>query len=194
MCEVTADGDIIVGRARPKNNPLIHRSVVGKPAFHNDLPPLPAGYTFGAPLKRDVEGAGDVMLSWSGANKQLLKSSGKKKNIVPHAVASDPTHIFGAKSGISENMTALMQNRYELAWVLEQKTRHESEVKAEVKEKRRRAQPSRIALARMAKSCAQGVPQQHPKEYFTLNQFRNVPSRLSGCGSPTNGRVLTEEE
>jgi len=52
MGEVTADGDIIIGRIRPKNNPLIHRSEVGKPAFHNDMPPLPADYTFGAPLKK----------------------------------------------------------------------------------------------------------------------------------------------
>ncbi len=64
MAEVTADGDIIVGRRRPKNNPLIRRAEVGKPAFHNDLPPLPTDYTFGAPLKRDPEGAGDVMLTW----------------------------------------------------------------------------------------------------------------------------------
>lgn len=64
MAEITADGDIIVGRRRPKNNPLIRRIEVGKPAFHNDLPQLPPDYTFGAPLKRDPEGAGDVMLTW----------------------------------------------------------------------------------------------------------------------------------
>jgi len=64
MAEITADGDVIVGRRRPKNNPLIRRIEVGKPAFHNDLPHLPPDYTFGAPLKRDPESAGDVMLTW----------------------------------------------------------------------------------------------------------------------------------
>jgi len=73
MAEVTADGDVIVGRRRPKNNPLIRRIEVGKPCQHNDLPPLPSDYTFGAPLKRDAEGAGDVMLTWRVHNPPTSK-------------------------------------------------------------------------------------------------------------------------
>jgi hypothetical protein len=217
MCEVTADGDVIVGRVRPKNNPLIHRSEVGKPAFHNDLPPLPEGYTFGAPLKRDKEGAGDVMLTWQShqsasgkkqydfgrdfvaLNKQSCeancittkdvknfrsthdarikpKMQGVKPSTVPDRLKSDRNHVYGAASEPSEHVADLIQNRYELEWVLEQKRRHEQLSEAAKMEALRKSSPSRNAVAQQ-KMAERSTPSPHPKEYFTLKQFTGVPSR-----------------
>lgn len=225
MCEVTADGDVIVGRPRPKNNPLIRRSEVGKPASHNDLPQLPPGYTFGAPLKRDPEGAGEVMLSWQThttpshkktydfgrdfltLNKQSLKAgcihpdqvaefrkshearikpkisssaAGHDRSVsrcsgVPGDIRNDRTHVYGAPSAPSEHVADLIQNRYELEWVLEQKARHEAiqAAEQELQEKKKRSS-SPSAYTTKAAAVA---PTPHPKEYFTLKQFSQVPSR-----------------
>jgi hypothetical protein len=221
MAEVTSDGDIIIGRVRPKNNPLIHRSEVGKPSFHNDLPPLPHDYTFGAPLKRDPEGAGEVMLTWQShappqskmtydfgrdflaLNRNSVKSgcvdaravtdfrrshdvrikpkvSGKRPTIAPPALISDPNHAFGAHSGESESVADLIQNRWEFEWVAEQKERMEAIERAKNKEAKRRASPARRA-ARItpAAAAARQAATPHPKETFTLPQFRNVPSRVT---------------
>uniref|UniRef100_A0A7S1QEL3 Cilia- and flagella-associated protein 77 n=1 Tax=Neobodo designis TaxID=312471 RepID=A0A7S1QEL3_NEODS len=221
MSEVTADGDIVVGRVRPKNNPLIHRSEVGKPSFHNDLPPLPEDYTFGAPLKRDPEGAGEVMLSWQShappkskmaydfgrnflaLNRQSVgagctdaktasdfrkyhdvrikpKVTGSKPTIAPSSVMQDPGHAFGARSGESESVADLIQNRWEYEWVAEQKHRMESIERSKNKEAKRRASPARRA-ARItpAAAAARQSATPHPRETFTLRQFRNVPSRVS---------------
>jgi hypothetical protein len=227
MSEVTADGDIVVGRVRPKNNPLIHRSEVGKPSFHNDLPPLPEDYTFGAPLKRDPEGAGEVMLSWQshappkskmaydfGRNFLALnrksigaghvdskgasdfrkdhdvrikpKVSGSKPGIAPAAVTRDASHAFGARSGESESVADLIQNRWEYEWVAEQKQRMESIERGKNKEAKRRASPARRA-ARItpAAAAARQSTTPHPRDTFTLPQFRNVPSRVT----PNPGNV-----
>lgn len=183
MCEVTPDGDIIVGRTRPKNNPLIHRAVVGKPSFHNDMPALPEGYTFGRPLKRDSEGAGEVMLSWhAGPNK-------KAKPAVDKRFVADPDRVYGAKSGDAACMADLMQNRYELEWVNEQKSRHDATLKAEEREHMRKKAPTRIAQERdqRIKSQHNTATKPHPKEYFTLPEFRNVPSRFRSRSPGVNG-------
>lgn len=217
MCEVTADGDIIVGRVRPKNNPLIQRAEVGKSSAHNELPPLPSGYTFGAPLKRDAEGAGEVMLSWKThstpdskkeydfgrdfltLNKQSLKagciapkdvadfrkshearikpktssSLGKDDRSIPDHIRGNKRHVFGAPSPDSEHVADLIQNRYEMEWVLEQRAHSEALMAAEqeIKDKRRSYSPT-VAVKRQTPT-----PAPHPKEYFTLKQFTNVPSR-----------------
>lgn len=217
MCEVTADGDVIVGRIRPKNNPLIHRSEVGKPAFHNDLPPLPAGYTFGAPLKRDKEGAGDVMLTWHSharpahkaaydfgrdfvtLNKQGCealcitskdvsdfrkehdarikpKVTGSKPSAVPDKVKYNKTHAYGAASPASEHVADLIQNRYEMEWVLAQKVRHEALQEAEKVEQKRKASPTNKDVV-YHKREKNPTPQPHPRDYFTLKQFEGIPSR-----------------
>lgn len=218
MCEVTADGDIIVGRVRPKNNPLIRRSEVGKSCVHNDLPSLPADYTYGAPLKRDPEGAGEVMLSWQShatpshkkaydfgrdfitLNRQSLEAGclhprdvadfrrthearikpktttlDGSKGGVPDTVKRDKYHIYGAPSPDSEHVADLIQNRYELEWVLEQKARAETIqlVERELREKKRRSHSPTTMVKRVAPSTTP-----HPKEYFTLKQFRDVPSRF----------------
>jgi len=221
MSEVTADGDIVIGRIRPKNNPLIHRSEVGKPSFHNDLPPLPEDYTFGAPLKRDIEGAGDVMLTWHShspppgkmsydfgrdfitlnrrsviqrcVNPKMVadyrkdhdarvkpKVTGMKPLIAPPSVTSDPTHAFGARSGESESVADLIQNRYEFEWVAEQKQRMERLERVRAKEKARSATRRRQTMHKPVVKAA--TP--HPKEHFTLPQFKNVTSRFN---SPTPG-------
>jgi hypothetical protein len=237
MCEVTADGDIIVGRARPKNNPLIRRSEVGKSCVHNDLPSLPQDYTFGAPLKRDPEGAGEVMLSWQShatpshkkaydfgrdfmtLNKQSLcagclhprevaefrkshearikpKTTTASNNGatcgVPDAIKRDAQHVYGAPSPDSEHVADLIQNRYELEWVLEQKARHETILAAEkeIHEKKRRSHSPTAFIKRSTPS-----PTPHPKDFFTMKQFRDVPSRfftptptLPDIRSPTPGQ------
>ena len=224
MAEITADGDIIIGRRRPKNNPLIHRSEVGKPSFHNDLPPLPEGYTFGAPLKWDMEGAGDVMLSWHSHNPppeklrydfgrdfvKLNKNSVLYKcttpkdvtgfrsghdirvkpkvhkhrpTIAPAAVLNNPHHSYGAKSPQSERVADLIQNRWEFEWVTEQRERCESLADAKKREKDRRSSPSRQTLP--AKSREKETPAPHPREYFVMKRFRNVPSRFAP--SPSEG-------
>jgi len=222
MSEVTADGDIVVGRVRPKNNPLIHRSEVGKPSFHNDLPPLPEDYTFGAPLKRDFEGAGEVMLTWQchsppqskmvydfgrdflSLNRRSVeegcttaktvadyrkfndvrikpKVTGKRPLIAPPCIIKDPNHSFGARSGESESVADLIQNRWEFEWVAEQKQRMESIERSKNKESERRASPARraarITPAAAAAKAAAAVA--HPRDSFTLQQFRDVPSRYS---------------
>ena len=221
MAETTEDGDIIVGRVRPKNNPLIHRSEVGKPSFHNDLPPLPEDYTFGAPLKRDPEGAGQVMLTWQshappkskmsydfGRNFLALnrnavgasctdakavadfrkshdvrikpKVTGKRPTIAPPSVISDPNHAFGARSGESESVADLIQNRWECERVEEQKERMSAIERAKDKEAQRRASPARRApRITPAAAAARATPTPHPRDTFTLKQFRNVPSRVS---------------
>lgn len=231
MSEVTADGDIVVGRVRPKNNPLIHRSEVGKPSFHNDLPPLPGDYTFGAPLKRDPEGAGEVMLTWQchappqskmsydfgrdflALNKRSVqegcinakevsgyrksndvrikpKVTGKRPLIAPPSVVSDPNHAFGARSGESESVADLIQNRWEFEWVAEQKDRMEAIETAKNKEATRRASPARrAARVTPAVAAARASVTPHPKETFTLPQFRNVKSRVSA--SPGNVRAAS---
>jgi len=221
MSEVTSDGDIVVGRVRPKNNPLIHRSEVGKPSFHNDLPPLPEDYTFGAPLKRDPEGAGEVMLTWQchsppqskmvydfgrdflALNRRSVevgcttakdvadyrkgndvrikpKVTGKRPLIAPPSIIKDPNHAFGARSGESESVADLIQNRWEFEWVAEQKLRMESIERTKNKEAERRASPARRA-ARItpAAALAKSTPTPHPRETFTLPQFKNVPARYS---------------
>ena len=191
MCEVTPDGDIIVGRTRPKNNPLIHRAVVGKPSFHNDMPSLPEDYTFGAPLKRDSEGAGEVMLSWqAGPNKKVKRPDRR--------LVADPDRVYGAKSGDAACMADLMQNRYELEWVNEQKTRHDSSLKAQEREHMRKKAPTRIAQERdqRIKNQQNTAIKPHPKEYFTLKAFRDVPSRFRSRspavgGSRTQSRLAT---
>jgi len=224
MAETTADGDIVIGRVRPKNNPLIHRSEVGKPSFHNDLPSLPEDYTFGAPLKRDVEGAGDVMLTWQShapspskmkydfgrdflsLNKQGVvkncvsakdvgdfrkshdarikpKVSGKRPQIATPHITSNPYHVFGAHSGESESVADLIQNRWELEWVAEQKKRMEGLEKSRTKELERSSGRARMAM----RSPVEKAPTPHPKEYFTLPKFKDVKSRFSaasGAQSP----------
>lgn len=231
MCEVTGDGDYVVGRPRPKNNPLIRRSEVGKAATNGELPALPPGYTFGAPLKRDPEGAGEVMLSWHThstpahkkqydfgrdfitLNKQSLKAGcilpeevaefrkthearikpktqsggaaaaaagsevdGRHSRMcgIPESIRSDRNHIFGAPSPDSEHVADLIQNRYELEWVLEQKARHEAiqAAERELKIKQQRSHSPTAVIKRATPS-----PTPHPKEYFTMKQFANVPSR-----------------
>lgn len=227
MCEVTADGDFIVGRSRPKNNPLIHRSEVGKPSFHNDTPNLPKDYTYGAPLKRDPEGAGEVMLSWQSHSTPLSKKeydfgrdfvtlnrmslkegciaprdvaeyrkthearikpkanpeATKKRGGLPEHVTSGGARVYGCPSAPSEHVADLIQNRYEMEWVVEQKARHEAIQAAEnaLKEKHRRsASPTAI----LSKKAPTPTPAPHPKEYFTMKQFSNVPSRVFSPVSP----------
>mmetsp|Transcript_79443 Transcript_79443/g.92864 ORF Transcript_79443/g.92864 Transcript_79443/m.92864 type:complete len:257 (+) Transcript_79443:70-840(+) len=239
MCEVTGDGDYVVGRPRPKNNPLIRRSEVGKAATNHDLPALPPGYTFGAPLKRDPEGAGEVMLSWQAhatpahkkqydfgrdfitLNKQSLKAGcilpedvaefrkthearikpktqksaagaattggavveggdqdgGRRSRMsgVPEAIRMDKQHVFGAPSPDSEHVADLIQNRYELEWVLEQKARHEA-IQAAERELKLKQQRSHSPTAFVKRATPSPTP--HPKEYFTMKQFTNVPSRF----------------
>jgi len=218
MSEVTADGDIVVGRIRPKNNPLIHRSEVGKPMFHNDLPNLPQDYTFGAPLKRDPEGAGEVMLTWhthappkskttydfgrdfKALNKKSVqdgvitakgisdyrkvhdvrikpKVSGARPLIAPPDLIKDPHHSFGARSGESESVADLIQNRWEFEWVAEQKKRMERIEKSKEKELQRRHSPQRTMARIRTVTPKAATPQPH--EGFTLKQFRNVPSRYT---------------
>ena len=222
MFETTGDGDVVIGRVRPKNNPLIHRGEVGKPSFHNDLPELPNDYTFGAPLKRDAEGAGDVMLTWQshapaqskmtydfgrdfltlnkksvGSNCVSAKDSsdfrkghdarikpkvtGKKPLIAPPSVTSNPHHVFGSHSGESESVADLIQNRWELQWVAEQKKRMETLERAQQKEQQRSA--SRKRQAAKSPNLEKKVATPHPKETFTLPKFKNVPSRFA-AGSP----------
>lgn len=222
MAEVTADGDIIVGRPRPKNNPLIHRSEVGKPSFHNDMPPLPADYTFGAPLKRDPEGAGDVMLTWQShspppskrsydfgrdfvtLNKKCVESqcinakdvaefrkthdarilpkvTGKKPAIVPDHVISDKNHCYGStKNTRSESVADLIQNRFELEWVEQAKARQERIDREREEERKRRASPARQLQTHKRKPTASPEQQApRPQDFFTLKQFRDVPSRYA---------------
>lgn len=228
MAEITADGDVIVGRRRPKNNPLIRRIEVGKPAFHNDLPPLPPNYTFGAPLKRDPEGAGDVMLTWQSHSPPVSKVtydfgrdfvslnrkgisdgclsakqtteyrkthdarikpkvSAKKPLIAPLALISDPNHSFGARSEPCERVADLIQNRWEYEWVAEQKRRCEALEAAKDDERKRHSSPKvRAADKRLAALAAERskATTPHPRETFTLPQFRHVPSRFATTPTP----------
>jgi len=239
MCEVTADGEIIVGRIRPKNNPLIQRSGVGVASFHNELPPLPQGYTFGAALKRDKEGAGDVMLTWkshcangehrkgSGGQdeerdfKQLNKQSCKAKCCTPKEVTVfrkdhtgtmastgggqsksrdraaslanagrtvDPSRIYGAPSAPSEHVAELIQNRFEMEWVLDQKRRHEATLQSKANELARKQSPTRSSTKE--RSMVRQQPQPHPREYFNLHQFHDIPSRYF-TPSPTSNMRTT---
>lgn len=228
MGEVTADGDIIIGRIRPKNNPLIHRSEVGKPAFHNDMPPLPKDYTFGAPLKKDAEGAGEVMLTWQEhrppaskvsydfgrdfmtLNKRSVKAqcvnakevasyrsnhdarlkpkvTGTKPQTLPAHVRDNPTHSYGSKSGESEGVADLIQNRFELEWVAEQqKHQREMEEQQRAEKDRQRARQQRASPTRVFRRADSSpvAESPHPREFFTLKQFRDVPSRFR---TPTPG-------
>jgi len=220
MAEVTADGDVVIGRVRPKNNPLIHRSEVGKPSFHNDLPELPKDYTFGAPLKRDAEGAGDVMLTWQShapapskmtydfgrdfltLNRQSVgkncvsakdvadfrkehdarikpKVTGKKPLIAPPHITKDPHHVFGSHSGESESVADLIQNRWELEWVAEQKKRMEGLERVRAKELERSSSRNRQQAAKAPSPLLKEAAAPHPKEYFTLPKFKNVASRFA---------------
>jgi len=222
MGEVTADGDVIIGRIRPKNNPLIHRSEVGKPSFHNDMPPLPAHYTFGAPLKKDPEGAGEVMLTWHShqpspakqcydfgrdfltLNKRSVKSgcisskdiatfrksndarikpkvTGKKPLTVPDHVIQNKDYAYGCKSSGSECVADLIQNRYELEWVEDQRKKSAETDKKREAEKQRRASPKRkMAEKQRSASALAAAANTSPSraETFTLPKFRNVPSRF----------------
>jgi hypothetical protein len=58
--------EYVVGKPRPTNNPIINalRSEVGKSKRHTNYQAHDVHYTYGAPLKRDPESAGEVMLSW----------------------------------------------------------------------------------------------------------------------------------
>jgi hypothetical protein len=58
--------EYVVGKPRPVNNPIINalKSEVGKPKKYNNYQVHDVHYTYGAPLKRDPESAGEVMLSW----------------------------------------------------------------------------------------------------------------------------------
>eukprot|EP00744_Colponema_vietnamica_P003052 GILI01004722.1.p1 GENE.GILI01004722.1~~GILI01004722.1.p1 ORF type:complete len:238 (-),score=43.56 GILI01004722.1:189-902(-) len=195
MCEVTPDGDIVIGRPRPKNNPLIHHSVVGKPSFHNNMPPLSPEHTFGAALKRDPEGAGDVMLSWNtgpsthaAPDGSLVQNRSRTTVVNGRQFVADPDRVYGRPSGDTSrnNMADLLQNRYELEWVNEQRVRYDGKAKAEQREKQRKAAPTRISIERNERmqKVTQTATKPHPKEYFTLSQFRDVPSRFASP-SPT---------
>jgi len=220
MGEVTADGDIIIGRIRPKNNPLIHRTEVGKPAFHNDMPPLPADYTFGAPLKKDAEGAGEVMLTWQEhrppqsklsydfgrdfltLNKRSVKANcisakavadfrqvndarikpkvtGQKKLTVPERIMADVSHAYGSKSGESESVADLIQNRYELNWVQErQKHQQELDRRCQIEKERQKARQNRLSPLRQRRpESMMEMSQPSAKDIFTLPQFKDIPSR-----------------
>lgn len=211
--------EFCVGRPRPKNNPLIHRSEVGKPSFHNDMPSLPDDYTFGAQMKKDAEGAGEVMLTWQchapppskmkydfgrdflTLNKRSVglggatakdvadfrkvndarlkpKVTGKKPAIVPDHVTQDQTHSYGSKSGESESVADLIQNRWEGEWVQEQRQIQEVRDRKREKEQMRRMSPSRMTYKRKTPSPAM-MQEAAPsiKDTFTLKQFKNVPSR-----------------
>ena len=196
MCEVTSDGDVIIGRARPRNNPLIQQSVVGKPSYRSDMPDLPPGHTFGAALKRDPEGAGEVMLSWhsgTGTHRALDGSVARNKSrnemIEERHFVADTERVYGRPSGDASknNMASLLQNRYELEWVNEQRQRHEAKARADNREKQRKALPTRISIERNERMqrVSQTATKPHPKEYYTLSQFRNVPSRYA-TPSPTS--------
>jgi hypothetical protein len=216
---MSTEEEFVVGRPRPKNNPLIHRSEVGKPSFHNDMPPLPEDYTFGAPMKKDAEGAGEVMLTWQchappaskmqydfgrdflTLNKRSVGScanakdvakfrahhdsrikpnvTGKKPSAVPDRVTGDPNYSYGGKSGESESVADLIQNRWELEWVQEQKKSQANADKKRALEQSRRMSPARQFVARKPSPMMemQAAPQQ--KDTFTLKQFRDVPSRYA---------------
>lgn len=196
MCEVTPDGDVIIGRVRPKNNPLIHQSVVGKPSFHSDMPQLPPDHTFGAALKRDPEGAGEVMLSWhagDGTHRahdgSMVMNKSRKEMLASRHFVADTERVYGRPSGDASknNMADLLQNRYELEWVKEQRLRYESKAQAASKEKQRKAAPTRISIERNERmqKVSQNATKPHPKDYYTLPQFRNVHSRFA-TPSPTS--------
>jgi hypothetical protein len=217
LSERTSDGDLVIGRVRPKNNPLIHRSEVGKPSFHNDLPTLPNDYTFGAPLKRDTEGAGDVMLTWQShappeskmtydfgrdfktLNRQSVNHrcvtskdvadfrrdhdarikpnvAATRPLIAPPSILTNPHWSFGARSGESESVADLIQNRWEFEWVAEQTKRMDRLEDVRFKESTRRASPA--SPAPIVKKAAKQAPPPHPKHSFTLERFRNIPSRF----------------
>lgn len=211
--------EFYVGRPRPKNNPLIHRSEVGKPSFHNDMPSLPEDYTFGAQMKKDAEGAGEVMLTWQchapppskmqydfgrdflTLNKRSVergasnskdvsdfrketdarlkpKVTGKKPAVVPDHVTNDKTHSYGSKSGESESVADLIQNRWEGEWVSEQRTLQEVRDRKRTKENMRRCSPARMTYKRKTPSPAM-LQEAAPsiKDTFTLKQFKGVQSR-----------------
>jgi hypothetical protein len=226
--------EFVVGRPRPKNNPLIHRSEVGKPSFHNDMPKLPDDYVFGAANKRDAESAGEVMLTWQvhcpppskmqydfgrdflTLNKKSVQShctsakdvaeyrkshdarlkpnvTGKKPAIVPDRVAADPNYSYGSKSGESESVADLIQNRWEMEWVQDQRRIQAEREKKESQEKARRMSPAR-QLAKYKSRTPIPQESQSPalKDFFTLKQFRDVPSRYK-TPTPTLPDIHSKE-
>ena len=71
--------DIIIGKKRPDDNPLIVRYEVGKSRMAGVTQHgLDADFTYGMPSKRDPETAGEVVLTWAehsgskGRNGMLL--------------------------------------------------------------------------------------------------------------------------
>jgi hypothetical protein len=101
------------------------------------------------------------------------KVSQEKARGLPEKLRGDSEHIYGAASPPSEHVADLIQNRYELEWVNEQKTRAESALQAVKNEAKRRS----VSPTKPLHPKQQKEELVHPKEYFTLKQFSNVPSR-----------------
>eukprot|EP00758_Cryptobia_borreli_P016188 Tbor_TRINITY_DN6085_c0_g1::TRINITY_DN6085_c0_g1_i1::g.10773::m.10773 len=171
MYEVTADNDIIIGRLRPKNNPLICRKLLGKSSYHNGLPPLPAGHTFGSPPKRDPDTVGQLMVCLP-VSPQISSRKG---------FVADKRKVYGIKTEEASYMQALIENRFQLEWVNLQREHYERMEMAERKRKRKKKAHLNVTLERdqWIALHSLGDVKPHPREYFTMRQFRDVPSRLS---------------
>eukprot|EP01062_Namystynia_karyoxenos_P062427 TRINITY_DN55307_c0_g1_i1.p1 TRINITY_DN55307_c0_g1~~TRINITY_DN55307_c0_g1_i1.p1 ORF type:complete len:248 (+),score=86.41 TRINITY_DN55307_c0_g1_i1:112-855(+) len=77
------EDEVIIGKKRPQGNPLIGHYEVGR-SWHARLSPHydDPQYTYGMALKRDTEGAGDVVLSWKGHVQSPPPKGGASKDFV----------------------------------------------------------------------------------------------------------------
>eukprot|EP00906_Rhabdomonas_costata_P029260 RCo041313 len=64
--QFTFNGDVVVGSKRPLWNPIINRNrnEVGKPKFNSNKHVEQADRTYGTLVKRDAEGAGQIIFNW----------------------------------------------------------------------------------------------------------------------------------
>eukprot|EP01062_Namystynia_karyoxenos_P007065 TRINITY_DN12486_c0_g1_i1.p2 TRINITY_DN12486_c0_g1~~TRINITY_DN12486_c0_g1_i1.p2 ORF type:complete len:275 (+),score=107.48 TRINITY_DN12486_c0_g1_i1:79-825(+) len=211
---------VIVGKKRPQDNPLIGHYEVGR-SWHAKMSPFHGDptHTYGAALRRDPEGAGDVVLRWNehvqspppkgAGNKDFLRLN--KQAAAAHCVSPseasefrqahdyrvrrlrvtkdcslpkavrDPGTVFGQKTKPEVSVGELIGNKFESEWIeqqiaFEQRDRAQRKARLQKKSTRRRQFMHRPPEA---------PPPMHPREYFTLKQFRDVPSKFRPPGAAT---------
>lgn len=240
--------EVLVGRPRPTNNPIINQRehIVGKSTAQIHAKPDDFTHTYGAPNKRDPETAAEVMLSWHehqprtrpvdygrdfiALNKGAARAraattaevkqyrethdyrvhshtSKDKELLVQHTRSPSPSaggngngnvgqqqgqRAFGRPSNECPcSVKDLMQNKFEMDWVMEQQ---------HLEEKRRRKQARQEALRRASPLRVRATPSPapppavfSPETRFTLKKFQDVPSKLAKAGliarspSPNSG-------
>jgi len=104
-----------------------------------------------------------------------------KDKSLPRAVR-DPAMVFGQKTKEEVSVGELIANKFESEWILQQRMMEEKDrevrrAKMEKKSTRRRQFMHRPP---------QDPSGMHPREYFTMKRFADVPSKLSATPEPVS--------